>query len=1688
MPSVSLEELQQGYLDGDLSREEYLRLLENLRSSPTAIESTDEQAGFWDTLFQSTQQLIATGGAGIRVLGEAFDNEALQNYGDEVVRNREAQIAKYGKPMQIEDIEGVGDAAEWLFTSAIPQVIPSIIASVPLAIGGAALGAAAAPAAAAVTAARVGGALGAFLPSSFLGAGEIDREMKRRAGDGFEDPAAALGGGAIIGALDTAALAFGLKGVIPQITKNTPLQKETVRALTKELVDKGVEINVATRGVAQGILAAIAEGTTEASQEVVNDLVAESSTGITQDEQEMSSALLNSFALGLVGGAPIGYFAGNKAAKTQRDNIETEKEAQRLRQEAKEETTQFLIDENVANLNIDDLRKFATRYKGTNLDLTKSGPEIVEQIREQEEAQRATSKLKRRAVEMGLPELAKFDLENLELARIEEELTPMEIINAVRRIDPEFDVTGPGSVRRAAERLANFNVSTAYINTGKSKLFFNPYTFDKYKEILKTQSKEELAVEASTLLPNKYLTIDEARNTPTEVLAKDLAENQYWIQQAQENMSYKEKQTPEPIEVTEGQDYKVKTETINIDDPKRGEALGFTVAMKDEDGNRTGDIVKFEKKEVRDDNDNIIDYEYVSEYGETFSEFQTNYPMQMETKQDVDELGREQYEIISYDVYKGKYPQFQEGPFKKIYSTVMNLFSPYAPLGDRAFLLDRERISNQRAINKAAQMLAYAYEEAANAAVLNGQIENRAMADEMVLDFLKKSYTRKKGDDNVNNILQREITKLETELQTTTNEVRKAALQRNIADLKKDLADGLRVDVVALKDLPENLQGVAVQMRTLIDTLSERVLSEMPDSILDKPDPVTKETKRDIIKAQLGSYVTQSYKLFEPTLGWNPSRTFFGKRSKEQQAAFNTAVEYILNNKQSFPTVVDRKSAEDKVNDIIKQSLREDDVPIELQSADGRRTKDKFSKVSPISQFLKPRDSIPQEFKALFGEFKNPAEILATTVNRLTSYVENYKFYSKLLEVNNEPGERLFTEFRTKDYNTPVPLEDSPIDGMYTTPAVAEALQLVKQDKSSLKKAYDAMVLLPKGIVQSFKTIFSPMAQARNFLTANMFYLGNGHINLYKDFPAAMKVLRSELFSSGFDSMGRETSARIKSENLYQEMLRLGVINTNSRLGEILQNFEEGASGGYRSINEFMSFLTSQNGGWAGKPVSLAKKIGRQPAKLYTAADDFYKIAAFLSEKRKLERAYDNTDIGKEGLIDFGKQIGRTLTNQDYDKMITEIAAYKVRNTIPNYDYIGSFVNMLRQTPFAPFVAFPTEIYRTSYNMADLALKEIRSGNHQMKVQGYRRLFGLGSMTFGLSSIMVALGKALTGADDEDIEDIRRMGPEWLRRSQIIPVEKKKDGGYEYIDGSHFFVYDTVSSIPLSFVRALKEGQNLDKGIPESIREGMVDGVLAVVEPYISLSIAPELIVEMFQNRKADSGAPIASTEDAFGEQAKQYLDYAIQKAQPGFMQQIGNLLNAGTFDEHSFSKFGTKQDFDGAFLSLVGVKVNTVDPNKSIPFKITEAKKRLANAEKIFERLALQSGPVYAQDLVNAYVRTQEAYFDVQRELALDIKAAINLGVSGNILAENIRRLPNKALKNSIRSYRFVPYKPPRTSMRKYNLATNKMKQEGAEVSIERYYPTFTIKQIENFYKRARLNLFFNFITPDFTDLEPRE
>ena len=345
------------YLAGEIGADE-------LFSDSEPSEDLD-RPGFFDVLAQSIDELQATGYAGVRVLGETFNNEALQRIGTEGVVRNERSAAKYGRPMTIEDIEGPGDAIDWLFTNAIPQVIPSIAASLPLAIAGAYVGGAALPAAlgTAATRAAVGGGLGAFLPSAFLGAGEIDREMKGRLDDGFQDPLAALGGGAIIGALDTAALAFGLKGVIPQLAKKIGVgDKFGLQAFNdtvNSLVERGVTPSVAKRAVAQGLVAAVAEGSTEASQEFLKDRIAEANTGVASEEQELVSNLINSFALGAVGGSPIGLVAGGLRARSLRENVQAQRQYNQKKEEVKTEVEQFAADSELERLTTTTLQSLS---------------------------------------------------------------------------------------------------------------------------------------------------------------------------------------------------------------------------------------------------------------------------------------------------------------------------------------------------------------------------------------------------------------------------------------------------------------------------------------------------------------------------------------------------------------------------------------------------------------------------------------------------------------------------------------------------------------------------------------------------------------------------------------------------------------------------------------------------------------------------------------------------------------------------------------------------------------------------------------------------------------------------------------------------------------------------------------------------------------------------------------------------------------------------------------------------------------------------------------------------------------------------------------------------------------------------------------------------------------------------------
>ena len=75
-----------------------------------------------------------------------------------------------------------------------------------------------------------------------------------------------------------------------------------------------------------------------------------------------------------------------------------------------------------------------------------------------------------------------------------------------------------------------------------------------------------------------------------------------------------------------------------------------------------------------------------------------------------------------------------------------------------------------------------------------------------------------------------------------------------------------------------------------------------------------------------------------------------------------------------------------------------------------------------------------------------------------------------------------------------------------------------------------------------------------------------------------------------------------------------------------------------------------------------------------------------------------------QSLEDAYTKAGRKFT----ERQLKEEAADIVRNTVPNYAYVSDTVRALRRLPLGTFMSFPSEILRTTTNIAQRSIKEIK--------------------------------------------------------------------------------------------------------------------------------------------------------------------------------------------------------------------------------------------------------------------------------------------------------------------------------------------------------------------------------------------
>ena len=685
----------------------------------------------------------------------------------------------------------------------------------------------------------------------------------------------------------------------------------------------------------------------------------------------------------------------------------------------------------------------------------------------------------------------------------------------------------------------------------------------------------------------------------------------------------------------------------------------------------------------------------------------------------------------------------------------------------------------------------------------------------------------------------------------------------------------------------------------------------------------------------------------------------------------------------------------------------------------------------------------------LFGKQKNPMQTMIGGMAKLSLITRRNLFFDDVLKKNDEVVENWIAatdkrsvaqpmfarseaqarQFFGDDYVRIQPIDpaqtlnvniragsSNPFGDIakpfFARPGIAEAMEktsLNTQSKGMLGRIYESLVLYPKATSQIAKTILSPITHMRNFVSAGAFAAANGII------PAA----DLGAIKMAYQALQTPLKGTRQQNDLYQELLELGVVNSNVRLGDLSRLLKDVNFGETMTSDKGMRMLL--------KPLSKLKQVSQD---LYTAEDDFWKIYSWAIEKGRIEKAFEKVGITR------GQSFKRNGVDVRLDEnFLKQEAADIVRNNIPNYDYVSDFVKGLRKLPIGNFVSFPAEIARTGTNIVRRALREINEtvtladGTVVKPFQGigYTRLFGFTTTVAAVPMATAAAFQALYDVTDEEREAIRRFAAQWSKNSTLLPI-KQDDGSFKYIDFSHANAYDTLIRPLQSVVNAVQDGRTDEDGMMDDFAKGLFTAMSEFGQPFISESIWTEAALDIIaRGGRTREGFQVYSDADTPGDKNSKIFAHLVKAQMPFSLDQFKRLdrsiKSVDVITKGKFDEYGQEFEFGDEFQGLFGFRAVKVNPDRAMNFKVADFQKNVRDSRSLFTRVALKGGPIEPREVVNAYINANRALFDAKKTLKGDMDAARLLNISENGFYGALDRVSNKEI-NAIENNVFLPYK----------------------------------------------------------------
>ena len=740
------------------------------------------------------------------------------------------------------------------------------------------------------------------------------------------------------------------------------------------------------------------------------------------------------------------------------------------------------------------------------------------------------------------------------------------------------------------------------------------------------------------------------------------------------------------------------------------------------------------------------------------------------------------------------------------------------------------------------------------------------------------------------------------------------------------------------------------------EILNARELIDSLSSSLVNSNIPNKELK-SIIAENSGEYFRRSYRLFEDS-GYKPS-----------ESVVQQAEDYLVDRQLKRGLDYDKayEVARGKINEILDQG-------------DRTAAEDYFSKVRRVNkEILGERKDIPAEIRMLMGEIEEPSENIVLTVAKLAKLTENNQFFNNLSQLGS--NKYIFDKSIERNgvsYSVKITGTNSVLDGKYTTPEMFTAIREKESHLASFDSGFFRNLAGIKGSSQKMKTIYSHVTHLRNASGGAQFGIANG-MNPFSSGNTTVQTLKNSIARGG----DKELDA------MYEKYLRLGIINTNVRVNEFRALLETGFESGPDTLVDKLGNKVRGYG--------FLKKGDKLATDVYMAVDDFYKVNAFEHELDYLKRA---------------------MPNESIDVLESE-AARIVQDTFPNYDRVPKGIKSLRYLPVGNFVAFPTEIWRTSTNIIKQSSKEISSGNSELVRRGQQRLAGFTAM-LAAPSFVASQTAQFAGFNEEEAEAIQTLSKTpW----SDAPKNVVRAGDKLYTNDTQFIdSYSPLKEPVMAALDRIQSGELRGEELDTYLGDAILAATSKLLTPYLGESMVTESLRELYVAGTGDGrtskGLPVFVEGMDNSEKAIAAFTLIVEPFVPGSVSS-GQSLGEAFFEVPNRTTGKPKSLTAELVTNLTGARFTEFDASSALMYKIKEFSR--------LKREVISSTPTYVMKADAAYenqVKRQEALYKLQQDMYENAMAAeVLLGRPKTIEILKDNGLSNKDIGFLI-SGRFKPEK----------------------------------------------------------------